>query len=135
MRRRDFPKAAAAGATAGTAAQTAAGKPNIIWLMGDDLGVGDLGCYGQRHIRTPNIDRLAAEGVRYTQAYAGCTVCAPSRSALMTGKHMGHTSIRSNPGGVPLLARRSASGSVGSCGNRTNTDVHPLILFDHAAWP
>jgi arylsulfatase A-like enzyme len=71
--------------------------------MADDLGVGDLGCYGQKHIRTPNIDRMAAEGVRYTQAYAGCTVCAPSRSVLMTGKHMGHTSIRSNPGGVPLL--------------------------------
>jgi arylsulfatase A-like enzyme len=72
--------------------------------MADDLGYSDLGCYGQQIIRTPNIDRAAAEGVRFTNAYAGCTVCAPSRSVLMTGKHMGHTSVRSNPGGVPLLA-------------------------------
>lgn len=67
------------------------------------MGWGDPGCYGQQHIRTPNIDRLAAEGMRFTDAYAGCTVCAPSRSVLMTGKHMGHTSVRSNPGGVSLL--------------------------------
>ena len=71
--------------------------------MADDLGLGDIGCYGQRHIKTPNIDRLAAEGMRFTDAYAGCTVCAPSRSALMTGLHTGHTPIRSNPGGCPLL--------------------------------
>ena len=71
--------------------------------MADDLGYADVGCYGQKIIRTPNIDRLAAEGMRFTQAYSGCTVCAPSRSVLMTGKHMGHTSIRSNPGGVPIL--------------------------------
>ena len=105
MRRRDFLKTAAEGTTArAAAAQAGAGRPNIVWIMADDLGVGDLGCYGQKHIRTPHIDRLAADGIRYTQAYAGCTVCAPSRSVLMTGKHMGHTSIRSNPGGVPLLA-------------------------------
>jgi len=79
-------------------------KPHIIWIMADDLGIGDLGCYGQKHIRTPNIDKLAAEGLRFTDAYAGCTVCAPSRSVLMTGLHTGHTPIRSNPGGVPLLA-------------------------------
>lgn len=78
-------------------------RPNIIFFMADDLGMGDLGCYGQKHIRTPNIDRLAAEGMRFTDAYAGCTVCAPSRSALMTGLHTGHTPIRSNPGGCPLL--------------------------------
>lgn len=78
--------------------------PNIVWIMGDDLGYGDLGCYGQRIIRTPHIDRLAADGTRFTDAYAGCCVCAPSRSVLMTGKHMGHTSVRSNPGGVPILA-------------------------------
>jgi arylsulfatase A-like enzyme len=105
MKRRDFLKTTAAGAAAhAAAAQRAADRPNIVWIMADDLGVGDLGCYGQKHIRTPHIDRLAAEGVRYTQAYAGCTVCAPSRSVLMTGKHMGHTSVRSNPGGVPLIA-------------------------------
>lgn len=79
--------------------------PNIVWIMADDLGYSDLGCYGQRNIRTPNIDRLAGEGTRFTDAYSGCTVCGPSRSVLMTGFHMGHTSIRSNPGGVPLLAQ------------------------------
>ena len=72
--------------------------------MADDLGYGDLGCFGQKIIQTPNIDRMAAEGIRFTDAYAGCTVCAPSRSVLMTGKHMGHTSVRANSGGVPLLA-------------------------------
>ena len=77
--------------------------PNIIWIMADDLGYADVSCYGQKHFKTPNIDKLAAEGIRFTDAYAGCTVCAPSRSVLMTGYHTGHTSIRSNPGGVPLL--------------------------------
>ncbi|MGJ5819058.1 arylsulfatase [Paludibaculum fermentans] len=79
-------------------------KPNIVWIMADDMGPGDLGCYGQKHIRTPNIDRLAKEGTLFRTAYAGGTVCAPSRSSLMTGQHNGHTAIRSNPGGVPLLA-------------------------------
>ena len=77
--------------------------PNIVWIMADDLGYGDLGCYGQKYIRTPNIDGLAAAGMQFSDAYAGCTVCAPSRSVLMTGLHAGHTSVRSNPGGVPLL--------------------------------
>ncbi len=76
--------------------------PNIVLIMADDLGYGDLGCYGQKQIRTPNIDRLAAEGLRFTDAYSGCTVCAPSRSVLMTGYHMGHTSIRGNTGGQSL---------------------------------
>jgi len=78
--------------------------PNIVWIMGDDLGYGDLGCYGQKIIRTPNVDRLAAQGTRFTDAYAGCTVCAPSRSVLMTGKHTGHTPVRSNPGGTSIAA-------------------------------
>ena len=78
-------------------------KPNVVFLMADDLGPGDLGCYGQKIIRTPNIDSLAADGMKFSRAYAGCTVCAPSRSVLMTGMHMGHTSVRSNPGGVPIL--------------------------------
>ncbi len=86
-----------------TAAAPARKKPNIVWIMADDLGWGDVGCYGQQQIRTPNIDRMAGEGLRFTEAYAGCTVCAPSRSVLMTGMHMGHTSVRCNPGGVPLL--------------------------------
>ena len=71
--------------------------------MADDLGYNHLGCYGQEKIRTPNIDRLAEEGMRFTQAYAGCTVCAPSRSSLMTGHHQGHASVRGNSGGIPLL--------------------------------
>lgn len=71
-------------------------KPNIIFILADDLGYGDLGCYGQQRIRTPNIDRLAAEGLRFTQFYAGSTVCAPSRCTLMTGLHTGHCLIRAN---------------------------------------
>src|SRR5205085_11946387 len=71
-------------------------KPNIIFIMADDLGIGHVGCYGQKKIRTPNIDRLAAEGMRFTQCYAGSNVCAPSRSTLMTGLHTGHTPVRNN---------------------------------------
>jgi len=74
----------------------APGKPNLILILADDLGYGDLGCYGQQLIQTPNLDRMAAEGMRFTQFYAGSTVCAPSRSVLMTGKHMGHTRVRGN---------------------------------------
>ncbi len=77
--------------------------PNIIFILADDLGYGDLGCYGQEKIKTPNIDKLAAEGIRFTQCYAGSTVCAPSRSALMTGQHTGHTRIRGN-NAYPLQA-------------------------------
>ena len=76
--------------------------PNIVFIMADDLGYGHLGSYGQQKIETPNIDRLAAEGMRFTQAYAGATVCAPSRSVLMTGLHGGHTPIRRNGGGTSL---------------------------------
>jgi arylsulfatase A-like enzyme len=71
-------------------------KPNIIFIMADDMGYGDLGCYGQKMIKTPNIDKLATEGIKFTQHYAGSTVCAPSRSVLMTGLHTGHTEIRGN---------------------------------------
>jgi arylsulfatase A len=74
----------------------AADKPNVIFMLADDMGYGDAGCYGQKLIQTPNIDRLAAEGVRFTQAYAGTTVCAPTRCALMTGQHLGHAAIRAN---------------------------------------
>ena len=70
--------------------------PNIIFIMADDMGYGDLGCYGQTLIETPNIDRLASEGIRFTQAYAGGSVCTPSRSVLMTGLHGGHTVARDN---------------------------------------
>jgi arylsulfatase A-like enzyme len=82
----------------------AAAKPNIVFILADDLGYGEVGCYGQTKIKTPNIDRLAAEGMRFTQAYAGAAVCAPSRSTLMTGLHTGHTPIRSNGGGKFLAA-------------------------------
>lgn len=71
-------------------------KPNVIFILADDLGYGDLGCYGQKMIQTPNIDQLAANGIRFTQFYAGTSVCAPSRAALMTGLHTGHTPVRGN---------------------------------------
>src|SRR4030081_3023125 len=93
MRRRDFP---AGGAAAALSAQPMAAKPNIIFILADDLGYGDLGCYGQSKIKTPNLDRMAAEGMRFTNFYAGCTVCAPSRCTLMTGKHLGHATVRDN---------------------------------------
>ena len=81
---------------AGAQAVASDHKPNIVWIMADDIGYGDLGCYGQRRIATPNIDRLATEGTRFTQFYAGCAVCAPSRNVLMTGQHTGHVQIRGN---------------------------------------
>lgn len=76
-------------------------KPNVIFILADDLGYGDLGCYGQDRIKTPHLDRMAAEGMRFTQHYSGSTVCAPSRCALMTGMHTGHARIRGNAT-VPL---------------------------------
>jgi arylsulfatase A-like enzyme len=82
---------------ASTAAETPK-KPNIILILADDLGYGDLGCYGQQRIKTPRLDRLAKEGLRFTDFYAGCTVCAPSRCVLMTGYHMGHAYVRGNAG-------------------------------------
>lgn len=75
--------------------------PNIIWIMADDLGYGDVGCYGQRTILTPRIDQMAAEGLRFTDCYAGSTVCAPSRCCLMTGRDTGHAYVRGNAR-VPL---------------------------------
>ena len=71
-------------------------KPNIIFILCDDMGYGDLGCYGQKYINTPNIDRMAQEGMRFTQAYAGSPVSAPSRATIMTGQHSGHTHVRGN---------------------------------------
>ena len=76
----------------------AADMPNLIWIMADDLGYGELGCYGQQAIATPNLDRMAKEGMRFTHFYAGATVCAPSRSVLMTGQHHGQTRVRGNAG-------------------------------------
>ncbi|MEC9091609.1 MAG: arylsulfatase [Planctomycetota bacterium] len=71
-------------------------KPNIIFILADDLGYGEVGCYGQKKIQTPSIDRIAKDGIRFTQFYAGQAVCAPSRCVLMTGKHTGHSYIRNN---------------------------------------
>lgn len=76
-------------------------RPNIIFLIADDAGYGDFGCYGQEIFNTPNIDRMASEGMLFTQHYSGSTVCAPSRSSLMTGQHTGHTFIRGNKGVKP----------------------------------
>ena len=85
------------GCASPSQAQAATGhKPNIIFILADDLGYGDLGCYGQKEIQTPNLDRLAANGIRFTDHYAGSTVCAPSRCVLMTGLHTGHAYIRGN---------------------------------------
>ena len=78
--------------------------PNIVFILLDDLGYGDFGCYGQKLIRTPNVDRAAAEGRRFTDCYAGAAVCGPSRSALMTGLHNGHGPIRANAGTPPIAA-------------------------------
>jgi len=81
-------------ALAGSAA--AVEKPNLVFILTDDLGYGDLGCYGQETLPTPHLDRMAAEGLRFTRHYAGSTVCAPSRCVLMTGLHTGHCSVRGN---------------------------------------
>jgi len=114
MSRREFVRAISLGTTSiilpgctgsinSTTGEVSPDKPNIIFIMADDLGYGHLGCYGQKEIRTPNLDRMATEGTKFTQVYAGHCVCAPSRSVLMTGKHTGHTSVRVNGGGAPLL--------------------------------
>ena len=107
--RRDFlQRSTAAAATvlvasaAAPVSLKAADKPNIIYILADDLGYGDVGCYGQTEIKTPNIDRLAADGLRFTDHYAGSTVCAPSRCSLMTGLHTGHTYIRGNRAVQPM---------------------------------
>ncbi len=105
MKRRDFLKAAGFGATSlllscnniqNTTSAKHKKKPNIVYILADDLGYAELGCYGQKKIKTPNIDKLATEGMRFTQHYSGNPVCAPSRCALMTGLHTGHTQVRGN---------------------------------------
>lgn len=87
--------------------------PNIVLILADDLGWGDVGCFGQKHIQTPNIDKLAVEGTRFTSVYAGASVCAPSRSVLMTGLHTGHTRVRGN------------AGLVGGVGNQRRVPLEP----------
>ena len=83
-------------------------KPNIIFILADDLGYGDLGSYGQKQIKTPNLDRLAREGIRFTNFYAGAPVCAPSRASLMTGLHQGHAYIRGNTTLKPVPGQSGA---------------------------
>ena len=103
LTRREFLCRTAAGSAlaalpgmVGRAESAPTAKPNIILILADDLGYGDLGCYGQSQIETPNLDRLAQEGTRFTQCYSGSPVCAPSRCCLMTGMHNGHGRIRDN---------------------------------------
>lgn len=111
-------------------------RPNLIYIMADDLGYGDLGCFGQKTIKTPNLDRLASEGMKLTSYYAGCTVCRPSRLALWTGLHTGHTAIDSNakyvfqPSDVTVAERLQRAGYVtGGVGKwamgGTDTTGHP----------
>lgn len=83
-------------------ATASSAQPNIVYILADDLGVGDVGCYGQKILKTPRIDQLAAEGMKFTQHYSGSALCAPTRSCLMTGQHTGHTRVRKNGGGVLL---------------------------------
>lgn len=84
------------GATSAEAKKAKEQQPNIIFILCDDMGYGDLGCYGQKYIQTPNLDRMAAEGMQFMQAYAGSPVSAPSRASLMTGQHTGHGHVRGN---------------------------------------
>jgi len=113
MTRRQFITASAALSVLPHRAAAQERKPNIIFILADDLGYGDSGCYGQKRIDTSNIDRLAAEGMRFTDCYAGSTVCAPSRSCLMTGTHTGHTRIRGNSSPTGRVALRPEDTTVG----------------------
>ncbi len=146
--RRDFLRAAGSGmalAVAGSAATAAEErpKPNIVYIMCDELGYYELSCMGNPNIKTPVVDRLAAGGVRFTQALAGSSVCAPTRCCLMTGKHAGHTSVRVNDGGTPLRAGEETAASVlkragyatggfgkWGCGGRGSTGVPERHGFD-----
>lgn len=94
-------------------------KPNIIYILMDDAGYGDLGCFGQETLATPNIDRMADEGMRFTQHYAGCTVCAPSRCVLLTGKHTGHCSVRGNSPGLMQEGEPTIASVLKEAGYRT----------------
>lgn len=123
MIRREFilgALAAIAAAPVFAAAPPGARRPNIIFILADDMGYGDASIYGQRKIATPNIDRLAREGMLFTQGYAGAPVCGPSRNALMTGQHTGHTRIRDNTS--------IAGGKLGTKGKGTQPWRRPNLL-------
>jgi len=108
LNRRGFLKGLGVAAAAmpavmqGMTAAARADRPNIVYIMLDELGYFELSCMGNKYLRTPNIDRMASEGMRFTQALAGGPVCAPTRSVFMTGQHLGHTTVRANGGGMPL---------------------------------
>ena len=128
----------AAALSSGMLQAQAQRPPNVIFIFADDLGYGDIGCYGQKLIPTPHIDKLAAEGLLFRQAYSGSTVCAPSRCCLMTGKHTGHATVRGNKDPhVPLRADELtlaeafkkagyATGAFGKWGLGTPSDYHAL---------
>src|SRR5689334_21460520 len=118
-------------------------KPNIVYLMDDELGYYEVGFMGGRNIKTPNLDRMASEGIVFKNLYAGSSVCAPTRCCFLTGKHSGHTSVRSNGGGTPLRAEEQtvasvlnplgyATGGFGKwgCGGRDSTGVPEKHWFD-----
>ncbi|MFP4056933.1 MAG: sulfatase-like hydrolase/transferase [Candidatus Brocadiia bacterium] len=146
--RRDFMKTTGLGLLAACprrlpAQEQGRRKPNVIYFMSDELGYYELSCMGHPHMKTPHVDRLAREGIRFTQGLAGCSVCAPTRCTLMTGKHMGHASVRTNPGGTPLRAEEPtvasmlkkagyATGGFGKwgCGGRGSTGVPEKHGFD-----
>jgi len=135
--------AAAGAARPAEAPDRAPDKPNIIYILADDLGYGDLGCYGQKRIKTPVLDRMAGEGMKFTDSYSGSTVCAPSRCVLMTGLHTGHCFIRGNgkdnlrPSDVTVakLLKRAgyATGLVGKwgLGHEGSTGVPTKQGFDY----
>src|SRR5437868_6840113 len=125
------------------AAQTPAKKPNVIYIMADELGYYEPAFMGGTTIKTPNLDRMAAEGIRFNNLYAGSSVCAPTRCCLLTGKHSGRTSVRLNGGGTPLRAEELtiasilkrlgyATGGFGKwgCGGRDSTGVPEKHGFD-----
>jgi len=139
----------AAAISAAAADPPAPLRPNIVLILADDLGYGELGCYGQELIRTPSLDRMAREGMRFTRFYAGSPVCAPSRSVLLTGLHSGHTRVRGNAGKDDLrrqelrpgdltvaeVLRRAgyATAAVGKwgLGHQGSPAVPPRMGFDH----
>ena len=118
-------------------------KPNVVYIMSDELAYYELSHMGNPYIKTPNVDKFAKEGIRFTQALAGSPVCAPLRCNLMTGKHAGHASVRANGGGTPLRAGEPtiasvlkevgyATGGFGKwgCGGRDSTGVPEKHGFD-----
>ena len=151
MKRRDFLKAVSFGAAAFAMPAYAQApklgdngkKPNIVYIMIDELGYFELSCMGNKHLETPNIDKMAAEGMRFTQALAGGPVCAPTRCVLMTGQHTGHCTVRKNSQVWPMRAedvtvaevlKRGgyATGGFGKwgCGDRGTTGAPERHGFD-----